>query len=57
MECNCKDEYSIESHGKDYVLYFGRCDHRHGFNLCTLSDFDIDGELTRNKIVEALNKE
>ena len=36
--CNCKQEYSIEEHGENMALYFGRCNHRHGMNLCTISD-------------------
>lgn len=56
--CKCRDRYSIEEHGHDngYALYFGRCDHKHGYNLCHLSDFDYKGKETREKIVEALNK-
>lgn len=48
-------EYSIERHGKDYALYYGRDDAHHGLNLCTLSDFDVNGEDTRKLIVTALN--
>jgi len=55
--CSCKIEYSIEPHGPDghFVLYKGRCMHRHGLNLCRLSEFDYNGELTRAQIVRALN--
>lgn len=33
-ECRCKPEYSIE----DSTLYFGRCNHWHGYNLGQLTD-------------------
>lgn len=48
-------QYSIERHGKDWVLYFGRDDLHHGANLCTLSEFDAHGEATRQLLVDALN--
>lgn len=50
--------YSIEPHGKEgnFVLYFGRNSMRHGLNLCTLNDFDKNGEQTRKLIVDALNQ-
>ena len=50
--------YSIEEHGEEgeYALYFGRSDFSHGLNLCKLSDFDMNGPLTRKQIVDALNR-
>ena len=36
--CDCKAEYSIESHGDGYALYYARCGHRHGYNLVTMID-------------------
>ncbi len=53
--CPCVDKYSIEKHGKGYALYYGRCQHRHGFNLCLLSEFDSEGQQTRALIERALN--
>ena len=36
--CDCKDEFTIEPHGDGEVLYFGRCNHKHGFNLCHVTE-------------------
>lgn len=38
--CRCEEKYSLEEieEGKTWILYFGRCPHRHGYNLVTLSD-------------------
>jgi len=36
--CDCVSEFSIEPHGENQVLYFGRCPHKHGYNLTTLSE-------------------
>lgn len=47
--------YSIEEHGDGYVLYYGRDNDHHGFNLCKLSEFDSNGENIRSAIVKALN--
>lgn len=51
-------QFSIESHGQEghFALYLGRSGMAHGLNLCSLFDFDKNGELTRRAIVEALNK-
>lgn len=35
-ECKCENRYSIEHHGKGYALYYGRCGHRHGYNLINM---------------------
>jgi hypothetical protein len=50
-------KFSIEKHCCDeyYVLYYGRDLHHHGYNLCTISDFDNNGESIRALIVNALN--
>jgi hypothetical protein len=32
--------WSIEPHGDSYVVYYGRDDQHHGFNVCTLSEID-----------------
>lgn len=32
-ECRCEASYSIEKHGNGYALFYGRCNHRHGYNL------------------------
>lgn len=51
-ECHCEDVYSYEPHGDGYAVYFGRCEHRHGYNLMNVSTHD-----TRilDKIVGLLN--
>ena len=36
--CDCENKYSIELHGYDFALYFGRCGHKHGYNLAKISD-------------------
>jgi len=54
--CSKSSKYSIEPHGDSYALYYGRCPHRHGYNLCQLSKFDSEGEQTRQIIQQALNK-
>lgn len=38
LYCNCETKFSIEKHGDNHVLYLGRCNHKHGFNLFTISD-------------------
>jgi len=55
--CTCKSEYSIEPHGPtgSFALYRGRCPHRHGLNLCHMTEFGPNGELLRALIVRALN--
>ena len=44
--CSCKPAYSIEPHGDAHALYFGRCDHLHGYNLCRITEpaFNCDFE-------------
>lgn len=37
-ECQCENKYTIEHHGDGYALYYGRCDHRHGYNLAYLTE-------------------
>lgn len=37
--CTCEYKYTIRPHGANnefHVLYYGRCDHRHGYNLAEL---------------------
>lgn len=36
FQCNCEARYSIRPHGDGYALYYGRCDHRHGYNLANI---------------------
>lgn len=52
--CDCKDEYSIEPHGDAYALYFGRCNHKHGYNLAKISDCSHNCEL--EEIERLLNR-
>lgn len=54
MECKCGDKYSIESHGNGYALYFGRCPHRHGYNLMHITEVTREGLLSH--IEKLLNK-
>lgn len=35
-QCKCDPKYSIEPHGEGYALYYGRCRHRHGYNLINM---------------------
>ena len=35
-ECKCETRYTIEPHGDGYALYYGRCNHRHGYNLINM---------------------
>lgn len=44
MSCSCKTRYSIELRDDDYVLYYARCDHHHGYNLATLTDIAFNCE-------------
>jgi hypothetical protein len=43
-ECTCEVCYSISPHGDDYALFYGRCDHRHGYNLANIVEaaFNFD---------------
>ena len=34
--CKCEAKYTIEPHGEGYALYYGRCVHRHGYNLVNM---------------------
>lgn len=36
--CTCEAKYTISPHGDGHVLYYGRCGHRHGWNLVELHD-------------------
>ena len=42
--CECEVKYSIEPHGDGYALYYGRCNHRHGYNLANMVEpaFNFD---------------
>jgi hypothetical protein len=52
LYCKCETKYSIEKHGDNQVLYLGRCGHKHGENLFTISDvaFNCDLESIVNKL-------
>lgn len=50
MTCQCPDEYSFEPHGEGWALYYGRCDHRHGYNIAFIKEPDI------KQITEMLEK-
>ena len=51
--CNCKDTYTIEEHGYAYALYYGKCNHRHGYYLAKISDIAYNCDL--KKIERLLN--
>ena len=34
--CACEPRYTIEPHGEGYALYYGRCMHKHGYNLVNM---------------------
>lgn len=36
--CECVDKFSIERHGKEFALFYGRCPHKHGYNLAYLTE-------------------
>lgn len=36
FECKCEPKYTIEPHGAGFALYYGRCNHRHGYNLINM---------------------
>ena len=36
--CTCAVKYTIELHGDGYALYYGRCNHRHGYNLINMAE-------------------
>ena len=38
--CDCEERYSIEPHGDGYAIYFGRCMHKHGYNLAQITECD-----------------
>ena len=54
-DCQCTRKFSIEAHGTAYVLYFGRCGHRHGYNLATISDCSHNCDL--EYIEQLLNRQ
>ena len=50
LNCQCSDKFVIEPHGKGYALYWGRCQHRHGYNLLHIT------ECTREDILKLIEK-
>ena len=51
FRCKCEPQYTIEPHGDGYALYFGRCNHKHGWNLVYLKEPSANCDL---KHIEAL---
>lgn len=47
FECKCEESYSIERHGDGYVLYYGRCPHKHGLNLFYIKEPAYNCNLTQ----------
>jgi hypothetical protein len=39
------DKYKIEPHGDNFVLYYGRSNNRHGYNLATVSNIAFNCDL------------
>ena len=39
--CDCKNKYSITTHGNGYALMFAMCQHRHGYNLANMREVDF----------------
>ncbi|MFT5760522.1 MAG: hypothetical protein ACI9LM_005309 [Alteromonadaceae bacterium] len=52
--CDCISKYSIEPHGYAHALYFGRCNHKHGYNLAKISECSDNCEL--EEIERLLNR-
>jgi hypothetical protein len=36
LRCSCEAKFTISPHGDAYALYYGLCDHRHGYNLADI---------------------
>lgn len=51
--CDCKNRYTIEPRNGAYTLYMGRCPHRHGYNLATITDVAFNCDV--RGIVRLLN--
>ena len=51
FRCECEPRYTIEPHGDGYALYFGRCNHKHGWNLVYLKEPSANCDLNH---IEAL---
>lgn len=50
LECRCADIYSIEPCGPGHALYFGRCQHRHGYRVLQIT------ECNRSDILKMIEK-
>jgi len=51
--CDCETVYTVEEHGDSYAIYYGRCNHKHGYNLGLLTETSPD---VVTAIEESLNK-
>lgn len=40
-ECQCLSLFSIEEHGPGHAIYFGRCKHKHGYNIAFVTEPDM----------------
>ena len=60
-DCTCELRYSIQPHGDGYgafALYYGRCDHRHGYNLAYVTDPSFNCDLSHiERLINLGNKE
>ena len=52
--CDCEQKYSIEPHGDAFALYFGRCNHMHGYNLAKISELSFNCEI--EELTRLLNR-
>lgn len=56
--CECEAKYTIEPHGEGYALYYGRCNHRHGYNLVYLTEPSFNCDLKHiEKLINLGNAE
>lgn len=57
LVCNCKEHYTIEPHGKGYAIYWGRCMHKHGYNLALITECNREDliEFFEKSLNEAIN--
>lgn len=53
MTCNCEAKYTIEPHGEEYALFYGRCSHHHGYNLANM--VETSWNFDRSHIEKLLN--
>jgi predicted RNase H-like nuclease (RuvC/YqgF family) len=50
--CHHQQIFTIEPHGDGQTLYFGRCNHYHGYNLCAVDEVSYNALEILNKPLE-----